>query len=149
LSNRYTMADFQQAYLTKNRPQKGSANEKTAIRQAQRQGTAETRQKMFAATNSKANTAHHAKLDRETEELKHKNVGMNLGKLIQKGRQDKGMTQKELATKICEKPQIVNEYEQGKGIPNNQIMIKIEKAIGIKLRGKDKGAPLNQPKKPK
>ena len=64
---------------------------------------------------------------------------MSLGKLIQKGRQDKGMTQKELATKICEKPQIVNEYEQGKGIPNNQIMIKIEKAIGIKLRGKDKG----------
>ena len=64
---------------------------------------------------------------------------MSLGKLIQKGRQDKGMTQKELATKICEKPQVVNEYEAGKGIPNNQIMIKIEKAIGIKLRGKDKG----------
>ena len=64
---------------------------------------------------------------------------MSLGKLIQKGRQDKGMTQKELATKICEKPQVVNEYELGKGIPNNQIMIKIEKAIGIKLRGKDKG----------
>ena len=64
---------------------------------------------------------------------------MSLGKLIQKGRQDKGMTQKELATKICEKPQVVNEYEAGKGIPNNQIMIKIEKAIGLKLRGKEKG----------
>ena len=66
-------------------------------------------------------------------------LGMSVGKLIQKGRQDKGMTQKELATKINEKPQIINEYEQGKGIPNNQIMTKIEKAIGIKLRGKDKG----------
>ena len=64
---------------------------------------------------------------------------MSLGKLIQKGRNDKGMTQKELATKICEKPQVINEYEQGKGIPNNQILIKIEKAIGVKLRGKDKG----------
>ena len=50
------MADFQQAYLSKNRPAKGSANEKTAIRQAQRAGTAETKQKMFAATNSKV---HH------------------------------------------------------------------------------------------
>ena len=68
-----------------------------------------------------------------------KSVGMSLGKLIQKGRQDKGITQKELATKVCEKPQVVNEYEQGKGIPNNQIMIKLEKALGIKLRGKDKG----------
>jgi ribosome-binding protein aMBF1 (putative translation factor) len=28
------------------------------------------------------------------------------------------MTQKELATKICEKPQVVNEYENGKAVPN-------------------------------
>ena len=32
-----------------------------------------------------------------------------------------GYTQKELATKINEKPQIINEYEQGKGIPNQQV----------------------------
>merc|ERR1712235_106508 len=107
-------------YLTKSHAKRGSANEKTQIRAAQRAGNAEVRQKMFAGTNNKGNTAHHAKLDRETEELKHKSVGMSLGKLIQKGR-------------------------QGKGIPNNQIMIKIEKAIGIKLRGKDKGQPLNAP----
>merc|ERR1711976_1066132 len=120
-------------YLTKSKPQKGTKNEKNAVRQAQRAGTLETRQKFSAGTNAKSFTGHHAKLDRETEELKHKTVGMSVGKLIQKGRQDKGMTQKELATKICEKPQVVNEYELGKGIPNNQIMIKIEKAIGIKL----------------
>lgn len=59
-------------YLTKNRPSKGTANEKTAIRQAQRTGTAETRQKFNAGTNQKGFTGHHAKLDRETEELKHK-----------------------------------------------------------------------------
>ena len=49
------------------------------------------------------------------------------------------MTQKELATKICEKPQVINEYESGKALPNNVIMMKIEKAIGLKLRGKDRG----------
>ena len=59
-------------YLTKSHAKKGSANEKTQVRQAQRAGTLETRQKMFAGTNNKGNTAHHAKLDRETEELKHK-----------------------------------------------------------------------------
>merc|ERR1712035_294371 len=133
-------------YLTKSHAKKGSSNEKTQVRAAQRAGTLETRQKMFAGTNNKGNTAHHAKLDRETEELKHKTLGMDVGKLIQKGRNQKGMTQKELATKICEKPQVINEYELGKSIPNNQILGKIEKAIGVKLRGKDKGAPLNAPK---
>uniref|UniRef100_A0A671MFT6 HTH cro/C1-type domain-containing protein n=1 Tax=Sinocyclocheilus anshuiensis TaxID=1608454 RepID=A0A671MFT6_9TELE len=47
-----------------------------------------------------------------------------------KGRQDKGLTQKDLATKIYEKPQIIAEYESGK------------------LRGKDIGQPLEaKPKK--
>lgn len=67
---------------------------------------------------------------------------MSVGRLIQKGRQDKGWTQKELATKICEKPQVVNEYEGGKAVPNQAILGKMERALEIKLRGKDKGAPL-------
>jgi putative transcription factor len=55
------------------------------------------------------------------------------------------MTQKQLATRINEKPQIINEYENGKAIPNNQILGKIERVIGIKLRGKDKGKALGGP----
>jgi len=39
-----------------------------------------------------------AKLDRETEELHHETVGLDVSRLIQQGRQAKGMTQKELAT---------------------------------------------------
>jgi len=39
-----------------------------------------------------------AKLDRETEELHHETVSLDLARLIQQGRQAKGMTQKELAT---------------------------------------------------
>jgi len=41
-----------------------------------------------------------AKLDRETEELHHETVGLDISRLIQQGRQAKGMTQKELAT-VC------------------------------------------------
>merc|ERR1712113_1256809 len=69
-------------------------------------------------------------------------VSMDVGKLIQKGRQAKEMTQKDLATKICEKPQVVTEYESGKAVPNQAILGKLERALGIKLRGKDKGKPL-------
>lgn len=49
--------------------------------------------------------------------------------------------------KICEKPQIVNDYEAGRGIPNNLILGKIERVIGIKLRGKDIGTPVAPPGK--
>ena len=42
---------------------------------------------------------------------------------------------------INEKQQIVNEYEQAKCIPNQQILAKMERALGVKLRGKDKGQP--------
>jgi len=38
-----------------------------------------------------------AKLDRETEELHHEHVGLDVCKLIQQGRQAKGLTQKDLA----------------------------------------------------
>lgn len=43
-------------------------------------------------------TKNTAKLDRETEELHHDRVSLEVGKVIQKGRQEKGLTQKDLAT---------------------------------------------------
>ena len=69
-------------------------------------------------------------------------VPATVAQTIQKARQAKGLTQKELATQINEKPQIVTEYEQGKAIPNNAILGKLERVLGVKLRGKDIGAPL-------
>ena len=114
-------------------------------------GTAiETEQKYGAGQNKHSvTTLNTAKLDAESEELKHDKVSMAVGQLIQKGRQAKGWSQKELATKICEKPQVINEYESSKAVnPNQAILGKMERALEIKLRGKDKGAPL-APKIPK
>lgn len=91
------------------------------------------------------NTKNTAKLDRETEELRHETIPLELGKLIQQGRQAKNLSQKDLATKINEKPQVITDYEAGRGIPNNVIIGKIERVIGIKLRGKDRGKPLVPP----
>lgn len=53
------------------------------------------------------------------------------------------MTQKELATAINEKPQVVAEYESGKAIPNPQIISRIERKLGVKLPrpGKSGKAP--------
>lgn len=43
-------------------------------------------------------TKNTAKLDRETEELKHDKVPLDVGKIIQQGRNAKGLSQKDLAT---------------------------------------------------
>lgn len=71
---------------------------------------------------------------------------MDVSKLIQYGRNQKKLSQKDLATKINEKTQIVTEYENGKAIPNQQVLAKMERILGIKLRGKDKGQPMGGPK---
>ncbi|EOD28180.1 hypothetical protein EMIHUDRAFT_447165 [Emiliania huxleyi CCMP1516] len=74
-----------------------------------------------------------AKLDAETEELKHKTVSKDLRLAISKARTAKGLTQKQLATQLNMQPQVINEYESGKAIPNNAIIAKIERALGAKL----------------
>jgi putative transcription factor len=39
---------------------------------------------------------------------------------------------------INEKPQVIQEYESGKAIPNQQIIRKLERALGTKLRSAKK-----------
>lgn len=53
------------------------------------------------ANRQHVTTKNTAKLDRETEELKHDKIPLDLGKLIQQGRQSKGLSQKDLATVEC------------------------------------------------
>ncbi|KAL2092332.1 hypothetical protein ACEWY4_012130 [Coilia grayii] len=117
---------------------------KQAVLTAQRKGEEVETSKKWAAGQNKQHlvTKNTAKLDRETEELHHDRVPLEVGKVIQQGRQNKGLTQKDLATKINEKPQIIADYEAGRAIPNNQIMGKIERAIGLKLRGREIGQPM-------
>ena len=87
------------------------------------------------------------KVDRSDDIVIPKKLDSSVGKVIQKARQDKKWTQKDLAQRINEKPTIVNEYEAGKGIPNQQILTKMERALGVKLRGKNIGGPLFKRKK--
>ncbi|XP_075513949.1 multiprotein-bridging factor 1a-like [Primulina tabacum] len=63
-------------------------------------------------------------------------VPTELKKAIMQARIDKKLTQSQLAQLINEKPQVIQEYESGKAIPNQQIISKLERALGAKLRGK-------------
>ncbi|EPQ58242.1 MBF1-domain-containing protein [Gloeophyllum trabeum ATCC 11539] len=109
-----------------------------------------TDKKVTAGTNkAHASTDHQriAKLDRENEVAPPPKISPTVGKAIQKGRMDLGLTQKDLAQKINEKPSVLQDYEAGKAIPNPQVLGKLERALGIKLRGSDIGKKLERPKK--
>ncbi|CEG01869.1 Multiprotein bridging factor 1, N-terminal [Ostreococcus tauri] len=79
------------------------------------------------------------KLELDDENLTHKTVSADVKKAILQGRLAKKLTQAQLAQQINEKPQIVQEYESGKAIPNQQILGKLERILGVKLRGKGVG----------
>jgi len=97
-------------------------------------GELQTEKKYGAGSNASAFSAGmNARKIEESDELKHNKVDKNLSKAIQQARMAKKMTQKQLATKINEKTQVVGEYENGKAIPNGQIIVKIERALGCKL----------------
>ncbi|XP_076067530.1 multiprotein bridging factor 1 [Oratosquilla oratoria] len=141
-------SDWDTVTVIRKKPQKASQlKSEQAVNQARRSGASvETTQKYGAASNKQHQTTlNTAKLDRETEELKHEKITQDVGKLIQQGRQAKGWTQKDLATRINEKPQVIQEYEQGKAVPNQNVLGKIERAIGLRLRGKEKGTALQPP----
>jgi len=73
------------------------------------------------------------KLDEATEAGTIATVDKSLSQAIIQARQTKKWTQKDLAAKIQEKPQVVASYEQGKAIPNPQIISKMERILGVKL----------------
>ncbi|XP_033374289.1 endothelial differentiation-related factor 1 isoform X2 [Parus major] len=86
--------------LRKKGPSAAQAKSKQAILAAQRRGEDVETSKKWAAGQNKQHfiTKNTAKLDRETEELHHDRVSLEVGKVIQQGRQSKGLTQKDLAT---------------------------------------------------
>ncbi|KAL3068045.1 hypothetical protein niasHS_011115 [Heterodera schachtii] len=115
-----------------------------AVNAAKKRGDdVETTKKYFAGVNRQHKTDKNtAVLDAETEQLHHERVSLKLGTVIQQARQAKEWTQKELATRANEKVEVIREYENGKAVPNQSILTKMERCLGVKLRGKELGQPL-------
>ncbi|CCM03848.1 uncharacterized protein FIBRA_05997 [Fibroporia radiculosa] len=110
-----------------------------------------TDKKVTAGTNKAHQGTDHqriAKLDRENEVAPPPKVAPSVGKAIQTARMEKQFSQKDLAQKVNEKPSVIQDYESGKAIPNPQILSKLERTLGVKLRGTDIGKKLGGPKAP-
>jgi len=118
---------------------------------ARRAGAVVGTDKKISAGGNKAHigTDHQriAKLDRENEVAPPAKIAPTVGKAIQTARMEKQFTQKDLAQKVNEKPSVIQDYESSKAIPNPQILGKLERTLGVKLRGSDIGKKLEGPKK--
>ncbi|MBZ3874399.1 Endothelial differentiation-related factor 1 [Sciurus carolinensis] len=87
--------------LHKKGPTAAQAKSKQAILVAQRRGEDVDTSKKWAAGQNKQHsiTKNTVKLDRETEELHHDRVTLEVGKVIQRGQQSKGLTQKSMKSR--------------------------------------------------
>ncbi|MBI96719.1 hypothetical protein CL656_06210 [bacterium] len=62
-----------------------------------------------------------------------KTIGRELKVALQQARLNKKMSQKDVATKMNVKPNDIMNYENGKAVPNNAFISKLEKLYGTKL----------------
>lgn len=132
--------DWEPVVIRKKAPNSAAKKDEKAVNAARRAGAdIETVKKSNAGTNKAASSStslNTRKLDDDTESLAHERVPSELKKNIMQARMDKKFTQAQLAQLINEKPQVIQEYESGKAIPNQQIISKLERVLGTKLRGK-------------
>jgi len=125
-------------------------NTPAGLAKARQQGLAVETTKKFNAGGNKQKAAPvdsvrlagPTSIDEDAEQLSVPTVSRDQARAIQQGRTAKGLTQKELATRLNITATQLAEYEQGKAIPNNQVLGKLERTLGVKLRGKDIGAKL-------
>lgn len=86
-----------------------------------------------------------AALDRNDEVKAPPKLDMAVGKIISQARQAANLKQDELAKKINESRNVINDYEMGRVIPNQAILAKMERHLNVRLRGQHIGEPF--PKK--
>ena len=131
--------DFKEAVF-KRKPVK--SNTKVSLPSIQGGKRLETR--VQYNNRSAHNQLHNVcKLDNNTGEgAKVKHIQSTFSRALQKARLERKMTQKQLASQINEKPQVINEYESGKAVVNPHIVQKLHRVFPGKL-------PSNRPNKNK
>ena len=79
----------------------------------------------------------------DQDNFKHKKSSPHVGKIIQKARVAKKMSQKDLAQDLNVKVSVLVEYETGKAIiKDNRFLNRCQRVLGVYLQGKNIGSPL-------
>lgn len=132
--------DWEEIVIRKKKAPAPKSNEEAQRLAIQQGAQIETVKKFTAAKNvankQDVNARKLESADDSEDSLTHNRVSLSVGIKIQQARNALHLTQKELATKINEKPNVINDYEAGRAIPSNQVLSKLERALNVKLRGK-------------
>ncbi|KAI4380417.1 hypothetical protein MLD38_006612 [Melastoma candidum] len=136
--------DWDAVVLRKSNPKSQELRGPKAVNQALRSGApVQTIKKFDAGSNKKSSAAAPAvnprKLDEGTEPAALDRVPPEVRLALQKARLEKKMSQAELGKLINEQPKVVQEYENGKAVLNQAVLAKMERVLGVKLRGKGVG----------
>ena len=112
---------------------KTAQDKKADMTAAKRVGAVSTETKFGAGGNANAVSsgimgttagAKARKLEDETEVFKTEKVSLSVSKAIQQARTAKGMSQKDLATKLMIPPKNIQELENGKAQPDGALIAK-------------------------
>lgn len=76
---------------------------------------------------------HIADSDEKGGILETNKPNLDFQQSLMKARTAKGFSQKQLAQQLQIQVNVLQSYENGKDVPNNQIIAKIERALGAKL----------------
>lgn len=66
-------------------------------------------------------------------------VSQSLAKIIETTRASLGLTRAQLGQRINTQEGIIAQYERGTAVPDQSVLGKLERALSVKLRGKDIG----------
>lgn len=127
--------DWEPVVLHKSRPKAQDLRDPKVVNQALRSGgQVQTVKKSDGGLNKKppVTVVNARKLDEAEEPAALGKVGVEVRQAIQKARIEKKMSQAELAKQINERPQVVQEYENGKAVPNQVVLAKMERVLGVK-----------------
>ncbi len=122
----YSHQDWKQVIL---RPkQEGNGKSEKDIRRAlQTGGVVETHVKLHSPFASK-------KLDENPEDFHHKTISKELADAVKNKRIEMKLTQAQLAQKVNEKVNIIQDIENMKGVYNHVIINKTLRALGLSLK---------------
>ena len=133
--------DFSKRQQAENKVSHGAVSESQANKIAQKGGSLTITKKQTTNQTHAGPGARARALDDDTETTKVKTVSHDVRLEIQRARASKGWTQAQLAQNINERASVVTEYENGKAVPNEGVLVRMEKALGVHLRGALAGQP--------
>jgi putative transcription factor len=105
-----------------------------AVQDAHRRGMdVETIRRAGGTNSNRAPAVNMRKLAEEDDVVPVAELPHEFRMAMQKARVAASLSQADLAKRINEKQSVVNDYENGRAVPNPQVIVKIERALNCRL----------------